>query len=69
MDVQTFNKRYEDVPTEYKEVRVLFVTTEDNVGDHCVLEDDILTLVLHVEPTTEAMIEAFEDNYLLPVRA
>jgi hypothetical protein len=69
MDVSAFDKHFANIKVAhdlYDEVGVIFVSLEDEIGDYCFIEDRILYLILHVAPSTEAMIEAFERNYFQP---
>jgi multimeric flavodoxin WrbA len=70
MDVKAFIERYSGMVVEhelYDKIGVLFVSIEEEYGDYCFIEDRMLYLILHVAPSTEAMIEAFERNYFQPV--
>lgn len=72
MDIQRFNKRYEHHKVKhplYDEVGVIFVSFDTPEGDYCYIEDRVLYMILHVEPSTEAMIRAFERNYFQPMPA
>lgn len=72
MDTEAFDRRYISHVVSHKrydKVYILFVTLNDGVGDYCELEDRILHLTLHVQPSTEAMIEAFERNFFEPEMA
>lgn len=72
MDVMAFEKYFSKIKVAhdfYDEVGVVFVSLDDEIGDYCFIEDRVLYLILHVAPSTEAMIEAFERNYFQPVEA
>jgi hypothetical protein len=66
MSIGDFNKHFCKTVINhplYDNVSVIFVSIKDGVGDYCTLEDRTLHLVLHVKPSTEDMIVAFERNY------
>ena len=70
MDCEVFDNLYSSLVIEndlYDHVSVIFVSLEDGVGDYCELRDRTLHLLLHVEPSTESMIETFERNFFEPV--
>ena len=71
MDTEAFCQRYASYVVKhekYDRAYIIYVTLDDGIGDYCMLEDRILHLVLHVEPSIEAMIEAFERNFVEPER-
>ena len=70
MDLDCFQQSVQGLKIEhpkFDEIFVAFVSFDDEVGDHCYIEDRCLYLVLHVAPNTESMMKVFKQNAPVPI--